>query len=816
MPALRIDIEAKFAQVLDALEQVNRASKRTADSFNTLSGSFKRGLFDAISAELRTLPGQLVGLVKGSIDAADHLNDLSKKTGVAVDVLGGLGFAASQAGGDLESVTAAAGKLNKSIAEAAGGNKEVGVAFKALGISVRDTTGALKTADVIMAEIADKFAEFEDGPEKAAIALRLFGKAGADIIPLLNDGGKALRDNIEYYKRFSGVTKEVAEQADAFNDTMGKLNLISGAFGRTITASLLPPMQALADGFLHLKENTEFFAIAAKAMSGVFGVIASQAKDVALAIYAVVAAAGSLGAQISALARADLKGFTAIQRAVIADIDKAKEALDKFGVRVKEAKDYSSNDGIGSGEVKKKRAPLIPGKGGTEDNPEKTILEGKLKELEKVLALERDALDFQATYLNKVYDAGIISLQAFYDEKRAIDNVYLADALATYDKEIAALKAYQSTAAKATDRAEAENKINDIYAKRAKLIQDSGQKAQLDSFAQKQAAEEYRKKIDEINTELLELAGNKSLAARRKIDARLDDVRKLATKSGADPEIVNQLGDALKQQQDYNDLLERAGLLNESLSTIEGRIALERKTGSKTELEALAASDAARAKMSASLSELADKYEALSAANPFNEELKAKAEAFRLKVDELAASGKQLEQVFTDIGEGAFASFLTDVMSGTKSISQAFKDMVRSITSELNKIAAKELASKLFGTGGGSSGSGGFASIIGSVIGLFSGGGGSGYADDLPTRGGRAIGGPVSPFQEVWVGEHGPEKLRMGSQGGTVIPNPVAMGGNSGPVYVTINTPDANSFRASEAQITSQMSRFLQRSRRNA
>ncbi len=318
---------------------------------------------------------------------------------------------------------------------------------------------------------------------------------------------------------------------------------------------------------------------------------------------------------------------------------------------------------------------------------------------------------------------------------------------------------------------------------------------------------------------MLELAGNKSLAARRKIDARLDEVRKLATKSGADPEIVNQLGGALKQQQDYNDLLEQAGLLNESLATIEGRIALERKTGSKTELEALAASDAARAKMSASLSELADKYAALSAANPFNAELKAKAEAFRLKVDELAASGKQLEQVFTDIGEGAFASFLTDVMSGTKTIAQAFKDMVRSITSELNKIAAKELASKLFGSGGGSSGSGGgFASIIGSVIGLFSGGGGGGDPRFIPMQpgGGRAIGGPVSPFQEVWVGEHGPEKLRMGSQGGTVIPNPVAMAGNSGPVYVTINTPDANSFRASEAQITSQMSRLLQRSRRNA
>ena len=57
--------------------------------------------------------------VKSAIDAADHLNDLSKSTGVAVGTLGGLGFAATQAGSDLDSAAKAFGKLNLSVAKAA-------------------------------------------------------------------------------------------------------------------------------------------------------------------------------------------------------------------------------------------------------------------------------------------------------------------------------------------------------------------------------------------------------------------------------------------------------------------------------------------------------------------------------------------------------------------------------------------------------------------------------------------------------------------------------------------------------------------------
>jgi len=278
--------------------------------------------------------GGLTLLVKNAIDAADNLRDLSQQTGIAADTLGGLGFAATQNGGTLEGVASAAGKLNKSLAEAAAGSKEALAPFRALGISVKDAAGATKNADVVFAEVADKFKTYADGPEKSALALRIFGKAGAEQIALLNEGGAALQSNIDYYKRFSSVTSEVADQADRFNDTLGKIGLIGSSLGTTIAASLLPGLQAVADELLAMKENGSGFAIVGDVLKTAFEAIAISAANVKFVLGGVGREVGAIAAQLAALGRGDFAGFRAISDAVKADGVRARAELDALEKRI--------------------------------------------------------------------------------------------------------------------------------------------------------------------------------------------------------------------------------------------------------------------------------------------------------------------------------------------------------------------------------------------------------------------------------------------------------------------------------------------------
>ncbi len=318
--------------VVDLLLKTGSFETDTARASNALKKMQKDAekIGTALGFSLTAAATGFALMIRSAINAEDHLNDLSKKTGIAADTLGGIGFAAQQSGGDLDTASAAAGKLNKSLAEAAAGNVDAAQAFNVLGISVKDAAGNTKKADVVLAELADKFATYADGPEKAALALKLFGKAGADIIPLLDEGGKKLQDNIAYYQRFSGVTNETVAKADAFNDTLTQLNLLSSAFGKTLAAELLPTLQALADAFVHAKESGDGFSSIASTIGDVFKGIVIGGAYVIDTFGGVGREIGAIAAQLAALAHLDFKGFSAIGDAVKADGERAKKELDAF------------------------------------------------------------------------------------------------------------------------------------------------------------------------------------------------------------------------------------------------------------------------------------------------------------------------------------------------------------------------------------------------------------------------------------------------------------------------------------------------------
>ena len=76
-----------------------------------------------------------VALVKNAIDAADAIDDLSQKTGIAAEELSALAYAA-----DIEGVSDALGgslvRLSKNISDAARGTGEAVEGFRALGIKI--------------------------------------------------------------------------------------------------------------------------------------------------------------------------------------------------------------------------------------------------------------------------------------------------------------------------------------------------------------------------------------------------------------------------------------------------------------------------------------------------------------------------------------------------------------------------------------------------------------------------------------------------------------------------------------------------------
>ena len=183
----------------------------------------------------------LTAIAKGSIDAADNLNDMSQRTGVAVESLSRFGQAAQDSGSSIEGVAKGMGQLARRITDPSSAASK---ALSGIGVATRDAQGKVRSLDAVMLEISDRFAKMPDGAEKSALAMQLFGKSGVELIPMLNQGRAALE---QYQATISG---DMAKSADEFNDSLNAIGRsLSGPFNEAVTA-LLPAITSIAQGIV--------------------------------------------------------------------------------------------------------------------------------------------------------------------------------------------------------------------------------------------------------------------------------------------------------------------------------------------------------------------------------------------------------------------------------------------------------------------------------------------------------------------------------------------------------------------------------------
>ncbi len=299
---------------LEMAANVARLQKDMDAARRTVDGAMKN-ITASASLAMKALGAIGVGLsvsafkswIQGAIDAADQANKLSQKIGVAVKDLAGMQLAFAQGGVSAEGLQKAMSKLSVGIMDH---NK----ALEAMGIVYRNQDGSLKSSREVLGEVADKFASYEDGVAKTKLAVELFGKAGADMIPVLNAGGQSL-DAYDAIAQRLGLTlsKETAEGAEKFNDTMELIKEGSHGTATAIAADLLPTLQNLSAMFLEYMHQGEGVHV-------ISGMIDSAIKGIATAAVYSYYALKDLGSvlqtiydQGKALASMDFSGVATSQ-----------------------------------------------------------------------------------------------------------------------------------------------------------------------------------------------------------------------------------------------------------------------------------------------------------------------------------------------------------------------------------------------------------------------------------------------------------------------------------------------------------------------
>lgn len=198
----------------------------------------------------------LGGITKAAIDQGDALAKLQQKTGITVEELSKLQYAADLSGVSNEALEKSLISLAGGMVEASAGAGPMAEKYKALGISVRNTDGTMKTSRQVLGELADKFQAMPDGVDKTKLAVDIFGKKlGAEMIPTLNGGAaglKAMSDEAEALGLV--MTSDFAKASEEFNDNLDRLQKLAGSAGISIGNALIPSLNRLMTTFLEAKK----------------------------------------------------------------------------------------------------------------------------------------------------------------------------------------------------------------------------------------------------------------------------------------------------------------------------------------------------------------------------------------------------------------------------------------------------------------------------------------------------------------------------------------------------------------------------------
>jgi hypothetical protein len=175
------------------------------------------------------------GLIHSTYQAGWEAQRTAERVGVSTDALQELREAADDVGISHGAVEQGLRFLARNSVQAARGAGDLRSAFQRVGVSVTDGAGKIRGADAVLMDLADAFARMPEA-ERPAEAMRLLGRSGGELVPLLIKGTagleemrKAARDaGLVLGKDVLDATTDYHDALDALQDTVKGLRYSIG------------------------------------------------------------------------------------------------------------------------------------------------------------------------------------------------------------------------------------------------------------------------------------------------------------------------------------------------------------------------------------------------------------------------------------------------------------------------------------------------------------------------------------------------------------------------------------------------------------
>lgn len=249
--SLVIQLAAESGMLTEGFKKARRDVRSSSQAMQSDLDKLQAGFIKLGKALASAFAGAGVAMAvmaRQTINTADEISKAAQAIGMGTEELSRLRYAADISGVSFEALQKSIGVLNRGIADLAGKGNPASKALDQIGIATRNSDGSVKTSTQVLKEMAAVFERMPDGAQKSAIAMAVFGKAGAEMIPFLNQGAEGIAKLTAEADKFGVVIDaETGRKAEEFNDNITRLKGTFSSLATRIAADMLPRLVELQE-----------------------------------------------------------------------------------------------------------------------------------------------------------------------------------------------------------------------------------------------------------------------------------------------------------------------------------------------------------------------------------------------------------------------------------------------------------------------------------------------------------------------------------------------------------------------------------------
>lgn len=236
--------------------------KKTIDfgsAFKSFGGVLKNvgvavaGAVTALGTVATVAGKQIWDMANDVSKAGDEIDKSSQKLGISAENYQTLSYAMERSGASIDDVSKGVKTITKELADAENGVKGAGKQFEALGVSLKNADGSMKSTEDVLLESIDALASMENETQRNALAQQIFGKSASELAPLLNSGADGISDLMQEAKDYGMVMSDEAVTASAnFQDSLTRMQGTINGVKSNLIGEFLPSIGMIVDGFSDL------------------------------------------------------------------------------------------------------------------------------------------------------------------------------------------------------------------------------------------------------------------------------------------------------------------------------------------------------------------------------------------------------------------------------------------------------------------------------------------------------------------------------------------------------------------------------------